>query len=345
MNNDLEAKIRHCIYAQALGDALGYAVEFDDTVSPLNPKLEDIRDVIDASGVARFSDDTQMAYSVAHGLLDAGVTASPNDRQVAVARRLLEWSDLPLGGSHRAPGGTCLRGVQRLRILESSDALDTALDRDHTVEEKGCGIVMRSAPIGWFYSADEAAALGAALAAHTHRGACAKAQGAVMAGMTAYALRSPRYDTDMFMLQPTLRKGVELARQYDRETQEMMVEAFARAAEYWSIIADASRDYEERARRLDHRVLSTFQGWRGDEALAAAAYCLLTTTETKACLLKAANTPGDSDSIAAVAGALAGIFWGVPDEWVEHIEEREHLEALVKKAGSAVDCVDIHGGK
>ncbi|MEU7480242.1 ADP-ribosylglycohydrolase family protein [Lentzea sp. NPDC042327] len=49
------------------------------------------------------------------------------------------------------------------------------------------------------------------------------------------------------------------------------------------------------------------------------------------CLVRGARTSGDSDSIAALAGAFAGAAHGLaawPQEWVERIEYADQLAAL-----------------
>ena len=61
------------------------------------------------------------------------------------------------------------------------------------------------------------------------------------------------------------------------------------------------------------------------DTLEAARWCLLNTGSYKDCVLKAVNLGEDTDTVAAVAGGLAGIHYGygsIPGEW---------LEALVKK--------------
>jgi ADP-ribosylglycohydrolase len=74
------------------------------------------------------------------------------------------------------------------------------------------------------------------------------------------------------------------------------------------------------------------EGWIAEEALAAALYCfLLMSDDPQAVVRRAACTSGDSDSIAALAGAFAGAHHGTgawPGEWVRNIEYRDRLLAL-----------------
>jgi len=48
-------------------------------------------------------------------------------------------------------------------------------------------------------------------------------------------------------------------------------------------------------------------------------------------LLRGANTNGDSDSVACIAGGISGAYLGVaatPDKWVRCIEKAKYLEEL-----------------
>lgn len=67
------------------------------------------------------------------------------------------------------------------------------------------------------------------------------------------------------------------------------------------------------------------------DSLEAAVWSLITTDNLKECLLKAVNLGGDTDTIGAIAGGLAGLFYGydsVPKEWREQIIKEEEIIAL-----------------
>jgi ADP-ribosylglycohydrolase len=54
------------------------------------------------------------------------------------------------------------------------------------------------------------------------------------------------------------------------------------------------------------------------------------------CLIRAVNLGGDADTIGAVAGGLAGVYYGfdaIPTEWVETLEPaiRAELEELSER--------------
>lgn len=70
------------------------------------------------------------------------------------------------------------------------------------------------------------------------------------------------------------------------------------------------------------------------DTLEAAIWCLLNTTSYKECVLKAVNLGDDTDTVAAVAGGLAGLFYGynsMPEEWLAVIVKRDYVEDICNK--------------
>lgn len=70
------------------------------------------------------------------------------------------------------------------------------------------------------------------------------------------------------------------------------------------------------------------------DTLEAAIWCLLKTKNYKECVLLAVNLGEDTDTVAAVAGGLAGIYYGydsIPEEWLSVIAKRDYIESLSKQ--------------
>ena len=70
------------------------------------------------------------------------------------------------------------------------------------------------------------------------------------------------------------------------------------------------------------------------DSLEAAIWCLLTTESLKECLLKAVNLGDDTDTVAAIAGGLAGLYYGydrIPADWLAVIKERTYVEEMCRK--------------
>ena len=75
------------------------------------------------------------------------------------------------------------------------------------------------------------------------------------------------------------------------------------------------------------------------EALEAALWCLLNTDDYKSLALKAVNLGEDTDTTAAIAGGLAGIFYGaesIPDEWLKILKRRDYLEKISEDFAAAI---------
>lgn len=51
-------------------------------------------------------------------------------------------------------------------------------------------------------------------------------------------------------------------------------------------------------------------------------------------MLRGANTNGDSDSIATIAGSISGAYLGIgaiPPEWIMRIEKTDYIEGLAER--------------
>ena len=105
---------------------------------------------------------------------------------------------------------------------------------------------------------------------------------------------------------------------------------------YESYLADKENlHYYDRMRDLDDfkslpadKIRST--GYVVD-ALEAAVWSLITTDSFDQALLKAVNLGDDTDTVGAIAGGLAGLYYGydsIPEEWLSAIKRREWIEGM-----------------
>ena len=90
-------------------------------------------------------------------------------------------------------------------------------------------------------------------------------------------------------------------------------------------------NWEDEEKALHH----LGKGWIGEEAVALALYCFLRYPyDYRKVGLRGANTNGDSDSIACIAGSISGAFLGIkaiPQEWIKKIEKTEYLDKLAER--------------
>ena len=71
------------------------------------------------------------------------------------------------------------------------------------------------------------------------------------------------------------------------------------------------------------------------DTLEAAVWCLLNSGDYSECVLKAVNLGEDTDTVAAVAGGMAGALWGysaIPSKWLNKLARRDYIEELCIKA-------------
>ena len=317
-SNNLRDRVAGCVLGAAIGDALGHETEFMSAAS--------IRARFGESGVtgferwgtaadggreALFTDDTQMAECVLRALVDAGPTPGREGAMLDMAGRFVEWSRNPVGG-HRAPGNACLAGC---RALEGGADWRTA----GGATAGGCGSVMRVYPVGLrfaFATAEEREWWALAQGWPTHRDPISTAASAAMAAAVAGFLigdGSAQSDRAAFA------EAAAAAARHDWKTAGMVCRALRAAEER----ADPAPVYDR------------YRGWAAHEAVAAGLFATARHLgDPAAGMLEAANTPGDSDSLATLAGALLGARNGLsslPAEWVRDVERSGELLDLADR--------------
>lgn len=265
----------------------------------------------DGKRFAPYTDDTQMAELVVRALLWGRERGADLDATMRHLGGLFaEWAEDPQGG-HRAPGNACLLGARNL--ARGVPWFEAGGER-----AGGCGSVMRAYPFGLLFSADleRAEAWSVAHSKLTHRDPIALAACAAMAVGVAHLLNdaSPLH---------ALSEMIGAACRYSASTAAMMAQAL-----------------DEAQRGVPPEVtLKRLEGWAAHEAIAAAVYLFARHPEdARAAILEAANTPGDSDSLATLAGALVGAHRGVdvlPAEWIAELERSDALDALARSLARA----------
>lgn len=78
------------------------------------------------------------------------------------------------------------------------------------------------------------------------------------------------------------------------------------------------------------------------DTLEAALWCLLNTDTYEACVLKAVNLGEDTDTTAAIAGGLAGMYYGyesIPPQWNAKIAKAEYIAGLCTAFANSLDQI------
>lgn len=108
---------------------------------------------------------------------------------------------------------------------------------------------------------------------------------------------------------------------YIKICQALMTDKFDPFDPYMCMIREMSRD----------QVRST--GYVLD-SLVAALWCFLITDDYEECVLTAVNLGNDTDTIAALAGALAGIRYGyenIPTRWIDQLANKNLIDQIINK--------------
>lgn len=335
--SDLRDRFVACLLGGAVGDALGAPVEFlsrDEILEEFGP--DGITDYAPAyGGLGRITDDTQMTLFTAEGLIRAhvrglnkgittypGVTAHAYERwlrtQGEPAPASSRFADRETGWlfeqkelhARRAPGNTCLSA---LRAMES-------YGEPARNDSKGCGGVMRVAPVGLFGAGEHA--WNPHIAFETANKICALTHGHPTGSLTGGALAVIiQYMAAGDPLPPAVNLAKRVLREQDRHEETLDAIEAAEA-----LAADAEIPPERAIEKLG-------AGWIAEEALAISIYCSLVARDFRHGVLLAVNHGGDSDSTGAITGNILGVQLGleaIPKEWLEPLELREVIRQLAE---------------
>ncbi|MCH5187034.1 MAG: ADP-ribosylglycohydrolase family protein [Oscillospiraceae bacterium] len=72
------------------------------------------------------------------------------------------------------------------------------------------------------------------------------------------------------------------------------------------------------------------------ESLEAALWCFLNTDNYEDCIMKAINLGGDTDTIAAIAGGLAGMCYPVPEKWIDQLMRKDYITEMCDRFINAI---------
>ena len=337
-------KTRGSLIGGAVGDALGYAIEFwHESEIFAYYGSEGIQDYeLDRrTGKALISDDTQMTLFTANGILVGdtqlsmrGIGGKPSiyvpmsyqdwlrtqEMSFEESRKAREngtrcesWlSDVPELYDLRAPGNTCLSALTQQkngRHFEGSYI-------DHPLNQsKGCGGIMRVAPMGLkHYPHTDIKSIdreGAELAAITH----GHSLGYMPAAVLTHIISRIVYPQKQLSL-----KEIVL------EARDTVAELFADDQNMVSLtnVINTAVALSENTEKDLHNIYQLGEGWVAEETLGIAIYCALRhQNDFSAGVIAAVNHNGDSDSTGAVTGNILGAWLGfdaIEEKWKKNLE-------------------------
>ena len=340
-------RIRGSLVGGAIGDALGYVVEFlqEDQIFRKYGS-EGITEYDLVNGKALISDDTQMTLFTANGILVGDTRLSMRgiggDPKAYVPNAYLDWLktqesdinsvnhherntekggyswllDVPELYSRRAPGNTCLSALEtRAKEGYVNSFINSPINRS-----KGCGGIMRIAPLALkyrsgenFYGDIEQIDMEAAeLSAITHSHSLGYMPSAVVSHIISRILCS--YD-EMSLKDMVLEARDSVSKLFAGDKNlPVLVDIINRAVRL-SEEADADD--------LDN-IHALGEGWVAEETLGIALYCALKyQNDFSKAMITAVNHKGDSDSTGAVTGNILGALVGytaIDSRWKKNLE-------------------------
>lgn len=311
-----------CIFGGAIGDALGYPVEFMKYKGIINEYGDEGITEFDLrhSGKAEISDDTQMTLYTANALLYGETRgalrgiAGPMSGYIFAAYQNWYYSqigkDIPKFGRNswiynyevlresRAPGNTCLSAIA---ASGGSGSPENEINNS-----KGCGGVMRVAPIGCYYAKYGktflAAKVGAEAAALTHGHPLGYITAAFLSCLVCEIIKDKLAEqkTDLLDL---VNETLEIIREmYGEKPHYNEFEDIIKKA-----IALSGEIHED-----TDAISQLGEGWVAEEALAIAVYSALKYKDRfRKGVICAVNHDGDSDSTGAITGNILGAYLGL----------------------------------
>ena len=330
-------RFRGCLLGGAVGDALGAPVEFMD-LGAIRQRFghQGIQDFVPAYGkLGAITDDTQMTMFTAEGMLRAFVRMrmrgiGPVFPSVT-ARAYLRWLltqgyqcdaepvDKPSGWliehrelfDRRAPGNTCIAALRAMKRPGDPASNDS----------KGCGGVMRVAPVGMVMAQWEgdtndemtkrAFDIACSLAGITHGHPTGQLAAGVLAAIVALVLNG-------MPLTEAIEKAKAQLCLHPGHLETLL------AIERAQLLAECEPNRPDAIQKLG-------EGWVAEEALAISLYCALGAEDFEAGVVLAVNHSGDSDSTGAITGNLLGALYGaeaIPPRWLRSLELRDVIMAM-----------------
>jgi ADP-ribosyl-[dinitrogen reductase] hydrolase len=248
----------------------------------------------------QYSDDTLMTMTLSASLLEHN-GFDPED----VAKKYLAWYD---SGNTRGIGTTTATAIARLKMGATwqESGLTHSFDGRPT---GGNGTAMRSSPIGLFYRKDplklmEYAMLDASITHNSHEPKI----GSVAIALAVSFLANGTHDNSTVL----------------EEVSSILAHSTVQDK---IILAETLLEMEADAETALANI-----GVSGyvPETVGAAFYCLGATNSFKDAVVMAVKAGGDTDTTAAIVGALAGTYYGLDDipEEYKGVENFELLQAL-----------------
>lgn len=294
MEQTLERRLdrsRGCLVGLAVGDAIGTTLEFRPP-GTFKPLTDMVGGGHFCLKKGHWTDDTSMALCLGHSLVECG-GFNANDQM----ERYCDWMD----NGYMSSIGSCFDvGITVSSALRRYQKTGEPFAGSKAKWSSGNGSIMRLAPVPILYhqNAEQAVHYGGESSRTTHA--------------SPLCLDACRY---LSLLLTTLISGGDKSSfttiDYTPDTAEI---AAIKAGEF------VNKPYQD----------LTGSGYVV-ESLESALWCFINTNSFEACVLDAANIGNDADTTAAIAGQLAGAYYGhskIRPDWRAALYMHNEITAL-----------------
>lgn len=304
-------KIIGAVYGFCVGDALGVPAEFNSREALRITPVETMQPAEELGLPAgTWSDDTSMMLATMESL------AEGLDYEDMMVRfyRWFNFGDYTVAGESFGVGNTTRKAIHTFE--KGKSALECGRDSEN---DNGNGSLMRMLPLAFYlqYIPNEEERMqiihDCASLTHAHKRSHIACSIYIFLCMALFAGKEKKEAAQL-----AIRKAFKYYKalpEYKDELQHYK----------------ALEDLDAFIAREDSEISSS--GYVVD-TLEAAIWCFYTTHSYKACVLRAVNLGDDSDTVAAIAGGLAGVYYGVeaiPSEWMDVLQGKDIIEKVYAK--------------
>lgn len=315
---ELQIKFRNGIYGVATGDALGTPVQFCSREELRKYPITGMKD----DGTYRlpagtWSDDTSMSLALAESL------GRVNDINYEdIMDNFVKWNNcgkFTPDGKAFDQGYTCLTAIEKWLNRKELGWPEKPVDCGLTkFKDNGNGSLMRILPIAFYI--------------YAKYGKKSYLHGDIVRNVSKLTHAHP---VSQFACEFYCNMIYQMLENPELSKKEIFQNVKNVMLKIWKT-PELKNDKAELKNVFDRLYDSGFDIVPDEEiqsscyvvhSLEAAIWCFLSTNNYCECTLKAVNLGEDTDTIAAIAGGLAGVFYGeIPKEWIDELRGKDVIE-------------------
>ena len=304
--------IRAAILGGAVADAVGVPAEFKSRkYLSEHPITDMVGNGTHNMPRGTFSDDTSMSLATLDSLAECGI-----DYDDAMQKFGAWWYK----GEYTADGNTFDIGITTSTAIDNyffykRPALECGLSEESA---NGNGSLMRIHPVVLYCIANDVPDVESVNIIRNYS-ALTHAHERTLVGCIIFyfllkeLIKSPAKDS--------IQAGIDNSFEYIKDSSE--------AIYYERLLSGEIFTVDESAVKSSGYVVDSFE---------AALWSIMTTNDYRSAVLRAVNLGDDTDTVAAIAGVICAVLYGVdsiPKDWLDGLVRRDYVEILCEKAYDA----------